>query len=91
MIFELGTSIGQVWIGFICLYSNGGMVGREENFVLIDFIHSSSHPQSLLFSADVTDISLETIESFFPFFDHIESKMKLRVSTKNNISDWSSL
>lgn len=56
-------------------------MGREENFVLINFIHSSSRPQSLLISSDVTNLGLGTIESF-PFFDHAANKMKLRVSTK---------
>lgn len=48
---------------------------REENFVLI--IHSVSHPQSLLFSANVTSLSLGTTEtvSFLII-------LKLRVNTK---------
>lgn len=56
-------------------------MGREENFALINFIRSSSHPPSLLFS---TDLSLgTTLFSFFFFFsDHTENKMKLRVSTE---------
>lgn len=66
---------------FVCLFFNGGTVGREENFVLISVIHSSSRPQSLLFSRDFTSLVLGTIESF-PFFDHIANKMKLRASTK---------
>lgn len=68
MIFELGVTIVQVWAAFVHLFSNVGMVGREENFVLINFICSSSHPQSLLFSADVTYVSLGTTESFSLFF-----------------------
>lgn len=67
---------------FFCLFVfNGGTAGREENFVLISFIRSSSRPQSLLISSDVTNLGLGTIESF-PFFDHTANKMKLRVSTK---------
>lgn len=78
---------------WVCLFSNEGMVGREEKFLLINFIHSSSYPQSLLFFLpDVTDLSLGTSETFSLFFDHTESVVKLRVSTKpNSISDWSSL
>lgn len=83
MIFELGAPIVQDWTGFVHLFSNVGRVGREENFVLINFICSSSHLQSLLFSADVAYLSLGTTESFSLFFDHIQSTMKIRVSTKN--------
>lgn len=44
------------------------------SIVLINFIHSSSHPQSLLFSSDVSNVSLGTIEPF-PLFDHTEYRL----------------
>lgn len=54
---------------------------REENFVLINFIHSSSYPQGLLFFLpDFINLSLGTSETSSLFFDHTESKVKLRVS-----------
>lgn len=41
---------------------------REENFVLINFIHSSSYPQGLLFFLpDFINLSLGTSETFSLF------------------------
>lgn len=80
-ILELDAWIVCFCFFFVLFVFNGGIMGREENFVLINFIHSSSRPQSLLISSDVTNLGLGTIESF-PFFDHAANKMKLRVSTK---------
>lgn len=55
-------------LGWVCLFSNGGVVGRKENFVQINLINSSSFPQSLLvFSPDVTNLSLGTSETFSLF------------------------